>query len=339
MTNKHVQKPQAPYPWQQAIWQRLETQWHQATLPQGMLFAAPYGLGYVELALNWAAFLFCDAPAAKPCHHCRNCLAIHENRHANLFFLDGTAMGVQEVRGLHADLALSGRGMRLVVVHHAETLSTAAVNAWLKCLEDPPDQTVFLMLCDHVSALPATLRSRLVCYQAPRATHEQALQILQPLLASAAAQQANLDAMLACCGGPLAVWDALEQGMVDQLHALEHLLTGVSVSRLSAVEAAAQRPAELALEQALHWVIWHVTQRIMAYDMKEGGLARIPPPEGKGPSWPETVPLETWLMRYDAFVALCKRLIGNQLSERLAWETFFLIVALPDKEIGNHGSR
>lgn len=327
MTNERIHKPQAPYPWQQAIWQRLVTQWHQAALPHGILFVAPYGLGYIELALSWAAFLFCEAPTARPCQQCRNCLAVHENRHANLFFVDGATTGVQEVRGLHGELFLSTKDTRLVVVHHAEALSTAAVNAWLKCLEDPPEQTIFLMLCNHAAALPATLRSRLVCYQAPRATPDQALQFLQPQLASNTVSQADVDAMLACCGGPLAVWDALEQGMAEQLHALEHLLSGVGAGRLSALEAAAQRPTALALEQALRWLIWHVTQHLKAYDTNKGVLASMAPHEDKRPPWLKTGSLDTWLMRYDAFVALCKRLKENQLGERLGWETFFLLIA------------
>ena len=337
MADQPRRKPFAPYPWQQAVWERLKTQWQSATLPHGMLFAAPAGLGYAELASSWAAFLFCESSQDRPCHHCRSCRAVHDKRHASTFFVDGAATGVQEVRMLHADLMLAGHGMRVVVVNHAEALTTAAVNAWLKCLEDPPERTLFLMLATRASALPATLRSRLVRHQIAPATSSQALQVLQPILADTGIPISLAKTILACEGGPLAAWDAIEHGLVGQLQALEQVMTACSAGRLSVVEAATQRPTGLALEHALHWIIWTVTQHIMACDVHSADSSPIQSSSHSLPTWLQDRSLDGLLVRHDGFVSLHKRVMNNRLTEKLAWEMLFLTATSADEEIVDHG--
>ena len=339
MADQPLRKPCAPYPWQQAVWERLKTQWQSATLPHGMLFAAPAGLGYAELASSWAAFLFCESPQDRPCHHCRSCQAVHDKRHTGTFFVDGAATGVQEVRMLHADLMLAGHGMRVVVVTHAESLTTAAVNAWLKCLEDPPERTLFLMLATRASALPATLRSRLVRYQIAPATSSQALQVLQPVLANTGISESFVNTILACEGGPFAAWDAIEHGLVAQLQALEQLMTACSTGRLSVVEAATQRPTGLGLEHALHWIIWTVTQHIMACDAHSADSGPIQPASHEPPAWLQDRSLDGLLARHDGFVSLCKRVMNNRLTEKLAWEMLFLTATSADEDSVDHGFR
>ena len=235
---------------------------------------------------------------------------------------------------------LSSHGMRIVIVPHAEALTTASVNALLKCLEDPPDRTLFLMLAMRASALPATLRSRLVRYQAPMATPAQALQFLQPIMAHTDIQQPYLNALLACSGGPLAAWDALEQGVLGHLETLDHLLTACRAGRLTASEATTHRPATLAFEHALLWILWTMTQHIMAYDVKNDGDPEAiinEADQGTRLSWLTGHSMDTLLLRYDAFATLGQRLNNRQLTERLAWEMLFLMIVLSDEEIINHG--
>jgi DNA polymerase-3 subunit delta' len=71
-------------------------------------------------------------------------------------------INVEQVRELHDRLHASAHygGYKLAVLLPADALNTAAANALLKLLEEPPDKTLFLLLSQRAARLPATVRSR-----------------------------------------------------------------------------------------------------------------------------------------------------------------------------------
>ena len=73
-----------------------------------------------------------------------------------------TALTVDEVRGLKSAFALSAPdgGWRVAIVDAADEMNVSAANALLKLLEEPPAQTVLLLVCHQPSALLPTIRSR-----------------------------------------------------------------------------------------------------------------------------------------------------------------------------------
>jgi len=136
------------------------------------LFEGAPGTAKRDTALWFAKLLLCDAPGDEPCDRCKGCLRIQIrdedgaalSHHPDLRILepDGNRIKVDQIRGLQRDLSLVAHegGWRVAVILEADRLGTAASNALLKTLEEPPPSTSLLLVADVAETLPVTVRSR-----------------------------------------------------------------------------------------------------------------------------------------------------------------------------------
>lgn len=163
-----------PYPWLESSWQRL-----LASRPrpaQALLLAGPRGVGKGALARAWAQALLCEAPLpdGAPCGSCPACHWFAMGTHPDFRLVtlqektkDGetrmsTAIEVDQAREAVEFVQLSTyrAGFRVVMVDPADSLNPAAANALLKVLEEPPLNTVFVLVSDQPRRLLPTIRSR-----------------------------------------------------------------------------------------------------------------------------------------------------------------------------------
>jgi DNA polymerase-3 subunit delta' len=156
-----------PLPWQRVAWQGLTTRFAEGRLPHALLIAGAAGLGKGLLAVRFAKLALCRMPAdGLPCGHCNSCAQFAAGSHPDYSLVavqeEKSAIGVEQVRELIADLQLkSGHGGRKVaLIEPAEAMSTAAANSLLKTLEEPPAETLILLVSATPGRLPATVRSR-----------------------------------------------------------------------------------------------------------------------------------------------------------------------------------
>jgi len=175
--------------------------WRSGRLPHGWLFTGPQGIGKATLAYRFARFvlagggdgggLFGDAPSdlrldpAHPIFH-----RVASGGHSDLMFLEKgkTVIKVEDVRAAGTFLSLTpGEGAwRVVIVDSADDLNTAAANALLKVLEEPPDRALLILVSHAPGSLPATVRSRccrLPLHPLPEATVRGLLGRWRPALA------------------------------------------------------------------------------------------------------------------------------------------------------------
>jgi DNA polymerase-3 subunit delta' len=136
------------------------------------LFEGPPGAGKRELALFFARLLLCKRPgpegACGACHDCRLLAASggegERPTHPDLHWVDadGPRIKIDAVRELKAALALTANegGRRVGLIPEAEKLRAEAANALLKTLEEPPPDTVLILIATTSEGLPRTLRSR-----------------------------------------------------------------------------------------------------------------------------------------------------------------------------------
>jgi DNA polymerase-3 subunit delta' len=125
---------------------------------------------------------------------------------------------IEQVRALldFVNVAAHRAGMRVIVLAPAEALNTAAANALLKMLEEPPAATVFVLTCDALDPVLPTIRSRCVLLRVAAPSWPQAAAWLATLGVTDGAQR------LAATGG--APWPAaLEEG-ADPLDAAARAL-------------------------------------------------------------------------------------------------------------------
>jgi DNA polymerase-3 subunit delta' len=135
-------------------------------LPHTLLFAGPDGTGKRATALALAAYLLCEHPHDDACGDCASCRQVAAGSHPDLHVValatGKKEIGVDRARDVKRFTQLQAvRGqMKIAVVDDAHLLTVAAQNALLKTLEEPPKNSVLILVAHNPDALLATVRSR-----------------------------------------------------------------------------------------------------------------------------------------------------------------------------------
>jgi len=130
------------------------------------IFAGPEGSGRALLARDFAKALNCADARNAPCGSCLSCLKIERDIHPEVTWIRGGGksgqIGVDKVRELERRVALKpyeGR-YKVCVLVNAHFMTVEAANSFLKTLEEPPLNSVFVLIAEKISQLPSTVVSR-----------------------------------------------------------------------------------------------------------------------------------------------------------------------------------
>lgn len=151
-----------------AMWDKLTGLRQSHHISPAWLWIGPQHLDLTSLALRFMASMLCFEDNA-PCGSCNNCVLFKEGVYPDLYTIGlvapSSVIKIDQVRALHAVIHQRPQrgGYRLVLIDPADKLNDAAVNALLKILEEPPSQTLFLLIAEQRNALPETLISRCQC--------------------------------------------------------------------------------------------------------------------------------------------------------------------------------
>lgn len=133
-------------------------------VPQAMVFDGPRGTGKTTTARILAASLNCEGGegGAVPCGHCPSCKSVFDGSSFDVIEIDAASNGlVDDIRALRQQVLYSvGGRYRVVLLDEAQSMSTAAFNALLKTLEEPPPATVFVLLTTEPKRILDTVLSR-----------------------------------------------------------------------------------------------------------------------------------------------------------------------------------
>ncbi len=159
-----------PQTWDEVIGQEhvistLRNAVNAGRVGHAFLFAGPRGTGKTSTARLLAKAVNCLAEdlSARPCNQCDHCQAVNQGRFLDLIEIDAASnTSVDDVRDLRDKINFSpnqGR-YKVYIIDEVHMLSTAAFNALLKTLEEPPSHAIFILATTEVHKIPATVLSR-----------------------------------------------------------------------------------------------------------------------------------------------------------------------------------
>ena len=133
-------------------------------IAQSYLFCGPRGTGKTTMARILAKALNCSqGPGPEPCNECDSCRSITAGASMNVLEIDGASNNsvddVRELREVVRYVPTEGQ-YKIYIIDEVHMLSTAAFNALLKTLEEPPAHVVFLFATTEVQEVPETILSR-----------------------------------------------------------------------------------------------------------------------------------------------------------------------------------
>lgn len=147
-----------------AIVRTLKNQINTGRIGHSYLFCGTRGTGKTTIAKIFARAVNCEHPEdGSPCGTCPSCLAIEKDASLNVVEMDAASNnGVDDIRTIIDEVSYSpaqGR-FRIYIIDEAHMLSTAASNALLKTLEEPPSYAIFILATTDPNKLPLTILSR-----------------------------------------------------------------------------------------------------------------------------------------------------------------------------------
>jgi DNA polymerase-3 subunit delta' len=277
-------------PWQAAtagaIGQLLARRVH------ALLLHGAAGIGKLDLALDWAESLLCErrGPDGTACGACPGCTLVAAGNHPDLRIVRPDALAeadartgqgpddesgelrspaatgeskgrasrgirIEQIRDLSEWITLTTHrgGARVIVIEPAESMNTPASNALLKVLEEPPPQTVFLLVSHRVDETLPTLRSRCALVRVPLPAAPVALSWLEQQGIAEAPQR-----LIEAGGAPLAAAQAERSGLAPELRdrLLAMLRKGARLAPAEVVAGVPRDPpvaASVALFQRWGW--------------------------------------------------------------------------------------
>lgn len=310
---------------------------------QSLLLVAPRGSGEADFARTLAKSGLCATPAGNglPCGVCEDCRWFEAGSHPDFRLVDvATAadanpdpeasladdtapaekakrvraiIPIDRIRALEDFMHLaSHRGRaRIVVIDHAHAMNTAAANALLKMLEEPPAGARFILLTSQPARLLPTIRSRCIRLTLPGPSREEAIEVL------ASSEGARAALALDQTGG--------SPGMVaelgDRFWVVRDMLMPVLSLRDPDWSSVAGRTTDLELPSLLHllqtWCFDLLSSRLDGVVRYHTDLGREAATVSR-----RLDPIE--LCRYDSRLRAARRLIDHTLNPRLFAEDLLL---------------
>lgn len=154
---------------QQALTHTLKTAIQDHKLAHAYLFCGPRGVGKTTCARIFAKAINCEHLTAdgEPCNMCESCQAFNEQRSLNIVELDAASNNsVDDIRAITDQVRIPpqvGR-YRVFIIDEVHMLSTAAFNAFLKTLEEPPEYAIFILATTEKQKIIPTILSRCQIY-------------------------------------------------------------------------------------------------------------------------------------------------------------------------------
>jgi len=174
---------------QQHVVRTLRNAVEQGKVHHAYLFVGSRGTGKTSMAKILARSLNCErgGPTVTPCGECESCLTIAAGSSIDVIEMDAASnRSVDDVRDLRERVAYAPTGghWKVYILDEAHMLTKEAWNAFLKTLEEPPPNTVFVLATTESHKVMATIADRCQRFDFQRPSLEQISEVLQRVSAA-----------------------------------------------------------------------------------------------------------------------------------------------------------
>lgn len=173
---------------QQHITDTLKNAVRNKQLAHAYLFCGPRGVGKTTCARILAKTINCTqlTPEGEACGQCDCCRTFQENSSMNVFELDAASNNsVEDIRALNDQVRVSPTSgtYKVYIIDEVHMLSTAAFNAFLKTLEEPPAHAIFILATTEKHKILPTILSRCQIFDFKRMRTQDVVNHLQAICA------------------------------------------------------------------------------------------------------------------------------------------------------------
>lgn len=153
-------------PWTEPAFRQVTEEVSAGRLAHALLVQGESGIGIANLGVAIAGYRLCMQPADDRCGACKSCQLLDANTHPDLMTIETTGKAevvkVDQIREAVGFLSQTPQisAWKLVVVLDAHRMNHNAANALLKVLEEPPGNSLLLLVTERPQLLLPTVRSR-----------------------------------------------------------------------------------------------------------------------------------------------------------------------------------
>ena len=244
-------------PWHREQWEYICRLMSANSVPHAILITGAEGVGKTSFANRLSAALLCEQTTAdgNACGECKYCKLFSATTHPDFIYIapedSDKVISVEDIRELIDRLSLTSHFKRakVALIENADAMNINAANALLKTLEEPPAETVIILVCKKPQRLMATVRSRCQIITINSPNTEEAIQWL-------AQQRSDIDwqPLLAVANGaPLQALALHETELLEQRTMVIEGLIDIFNNNTSPLDVAA-RLESVAVIQGVQWI-------------------------------------------------------------------------------------
>lgn len=143
---------------------------NRGMIAHSFIISGPDGVGKSVFAQFIAQYIMCSSDK-RPCGECLNCLRVNNKNHPDIIeIIPKNSIGVDDIRQLNDKINTKPyeSDKKVVIIKGADLITLQGQNAFLKTLEEPPLDTVIIMLVENINLILDTIKSRCQIYKLNR---------------------------------------------------------------------------------------------------------------------------------------------------------------------------